>query len=51
MDVLSVLFSSLHDMEDAHAKVTETGDVQYVIDSSFANLHAKQCTDGEGLPK
>ncbi|GMT22892.1 hypothetical protein PFISCL1PPCAC_14189 [Pristionchus fissidentatus] len=38
-----VLFSSLHDMESMHAKVTETNDLQYTIDNSFTKLSAETC--------
>ncbi|GMS93791.1 hypothetical protein PENTCL1PPCAC_15966, partial [Pristionchus entomophagus] len=41
-----VLFSSLHDMEDLHARVTETNDLQYTIDNSFTKLSQKNCTAG-----
>ncbi|GMR44683.1 hypothetical protein PMAYCL1PPCAC_14878, partial [Pristionchus mayeri] len=38
-----VLFSSLHDMEDLHARVTETNDLQYTIDNSFTKLSKDSC--------
>ncbi|KAF1755590.1 hypothetical protein GCK72_012040 [Caenorhabditis remanei] len=38
-----VLFSSLKDIEELHAKAVETGILHYVIDNSFANLDEKKC--------
>ena len=38
-----MLFSSLKDIEELHAKAVETGILHYVIDNSFANLDEKKC--------
>ncbi|KJH49023.1 alpha amylase, catalytic domain protein [Dictyocaulus viviparus] len=41
-----VLFSSLRDIEQLHAKATETGDLHYVIDNTFTSLSTTKCDKG-----
>ncbi|KAL6739408.1 hypothetical protein Aduo_012871 [Ancylostoma duodenale] len=41
-----VLFSSLRDIEDLHAKARETGELHYVIDNTFATLSMGKCPEG-----
>nr|CDJ98092.1 Glycosyl hydrolase domain containing protein [Haemonchus contortus] len=41
-----VLFSSLRDIEDLHAKAKETGDLHYVIDNTFTSLSTEKCSNG-----
>ncbi|VDL65263.1 unnamed protein product, partial [Nippostrongylus brasiliensis] len=41
-----VLFSSLRDIENLHAKAKETGDLHYVIDNTFTSLNSSKCSEG-----
>ncbi|VDP10286.1 unnamed protein product [Heligmosomoides polygyrus] len=41
-----VLFSSLRDIEDLHAKAKETGELNYVIDNTFTSLNTSSCSEG-----